>query len=244
MKGYVSLLALASRSSIYKIIAILLAMGAFQGVLFFQCVRKAAEINPGASLEGLLSESHIALVAAAAFAAVCVVLSMTGTEFSGSKVSYTLMGLRVRERDGALLWSLYNGMCFLLFWAFEAAVVLLLSRWYLSGLDPSLYHSQSLLLACYRNEFLHGLVPLEQYSLWIRNLLLAAALGIGASRFSFLQRRGKKGFGIVILGVLTLVFFPQVMGSTVTDSFIGLICLIQIIAGIAGFWGGEEDGKQ
>lgn len=238
MKRYYSVLAIGARSSIYKIIGILLAMVALQAGLFYLLAAQTPAKAP-LSPEGMILQSHIPWVSAAAFAAVCGVLCLAGSEVSHSRVRYTIRRLSVRERETVLLWAGYNTMCFLLFWAVQALILLLLCKWYLGGLDPAYHSRQSLFLACYRSAFLHSLIPMEEVSRLVRNLLLAAALGLLTARFSFLQRRDKKSIGIFVLAAITILFFSQPMGSGTEDFFMGFLAASAIVFGISSIW---EDG--
>ncbi|WP_152967692.1 hypothetical protein [Oxobacter pfennigii] len=168
---------------------------------------------------------------------------MTGSEFGGGKLRYTVQRLSVREEAVVFLWAGYNAVCFFLFWAVQLVIVLVLCRLYVTQMDTAYVSGQTIFLAFYRSNFLHSLLPLEEISRYVRNGILILTLGVCASCFSFRQRRGERGSAVVVLAVIVAVSFPNAMGSFGSDIFLSLVALCIAAGAVAGIWkerGGEN----
>ena len=88
MKQHLSVLMLITRSSIYKVIAVLIAMAAAQAGVFGYVLH--SNLQGGIHhLESMVSSSGIAWVFAAAFLLLTYVISRTGCK-NGSQPGYTI----------------------------------------------------------------------------------------------------------------------------------------------------------
>ena len=103
--------------------------------------------------------------------------------------------------------------CLLFFWAAHLGTLLALCAAALPRLAPEFSGPQALFLACYRDPYLHSLLPLDDCLLWVRNLSMCAALGTAAASFSFQRRMGRRAFAILPLAALSALCFPLPMGS-------------------------------
>lgn len=243
MRQHLSLLMLAAGSTIYKILLLLALMAAGQSLLFYQATQKGLAAETPLPLEEIVTSSHMIWLAGGAFLILMVLLTLTGTEFKGSKLRYTLGRLAVDERVAVLWWTLYNAICIFVFLVVELLLVYVLGRFYLAKMDGAFINQQSLWLAFYRNKFMHGLLPLADKSLYARNIVFTLSLGLTAACFSFRQRRDKWGIAVVIMTALVLVTFPQRMGafdSHLAMSFIALTVAAVAYAGIWGVWNNEN----
>ena len=101
----------------------------------------------------------------------------------------------------------------LFFWAAHLGTLLALCAAALPRLAPEFSGPQALFLACYRDPYLHSLLPLDDCLLWVRNLSMCAALGTAAASFSFQRRMGRRAFAILPLAALSALCFPLPMGS-------------------------------
>lgn len=244
MRKHLSVLMLAVRSSIYKVILLIAATGAVQAALFARSMGRRSGLQER-TLAAVLEDSHIDLAAGLAFVLLCVILSLTGCEF-GSKLRYTLRRLAVRERTVSLWWALYNTGCFAIFWMSQMLVTLALCRWFGVNASGEVFGPQTVFLAYYLDPYLHSLMPMAEVSRWIRNILLCISLGISAAAFSQKLRAGKKGVAIFVLAVIVLWGFRAEMALTDMDVIPGLAAVI--IGGVSFFgilMGGEcEDEGQ
>lgn len=197
---------LITRSTIYKVIGVLILMTIVEFLLFSWVLSSLA----GGEIIGLeyaFDNSYIFFVFAAAFCA--LVIMLTGLDRrKKAKPEYTLLRLSITEKQIFLWHSLYNFLCFLLFLLLQTLVVMGLCQYYMdSGIDPTV-SVQTVFLAFYRNAFLHSLLPLDNPFNMAGNVFLALAMGICCARSTVLQRCGK-GSGIMIftiyMGIRTFI---------------------------------------
>lgn len=237
MRKHLSVLMLAARSTVYKVVGLLLIMAAVQAALF----RFALQNDESSGLELLITQSRVPLVCGVCFLILCALLSLTGCELHGSKLRYTLQRLSVDERTTVLWWAAYNIICLIIFWGVQLAVVLLLCRIYTAQADPARVSGQTVFLAFYRNKFLHSLLPLGETSRYIRNVLLIVGLGVSSACFSFRLRHGEKGIAVIVLAAAAVVFFPQTMGSFGNDLFMYVLTLAVTASAVSGLWNGRDN---
>lgn len=243
MKQHLSVLMLAARSTVYKLLGLLLVMAAVEGALFYLVLNRLLH-GELISLEQVVNQSRMPLVCGVCFLLLCVMLSLTGCEYSGSKLQYTIKRLSVREETTVLWWAVYNTVCFLAFWAVQLLIAVLLCRLYVAKVDPVSVSGQTIFLAFYRDKFLHSLLPLEEISRYIRNALLICGLGASAACFSFRQRHGQKGIAIVALAAVTLGYFSRPMGSFGSDLVMAIMAVAVAAVAIAGIWGERVDEEE
>ncbi len=224
MKQHLSVLMLAARSTLFKIVGIFVLMAAAEGALFVVALRnaQAAELY---GLEQTITQSRIALACGVGFLLVCTLLSLSGCELSGSKIGYTMGRLSIREETALFWWGVYNTLIFLIFWAVQLLIVLLLGRYYTLQADPAAVSDQTIFLAFYRQKFLHSLLPLDEVTRTVRNVVLIVCLGATSAFFSYRQRRGQKGVAVILLAALTFVGFSREMGSFGNDILIMFVAL-------------------
>lgn len=168
MKRIASLLMLAARSTLWKAAGITLASCLTEAGLFLAAlsgwqdtVRTAYyEYSNPMGLEGLLMQYPLSWCFRIGLVLVCAVLAFLGWEGS-SRVSYTLRRLSVGHRALTLLWAGYGFFCLLFFWAAHLGTLLALCAAALPRLAPEFSGPQALFLACYRDPYLHSLLPLD-----------------------------------------------------------------------------------
>ncbi len=206
MKKYVSLFALWTRQCVYKFFLLLLVMAAAEAGLFY------LQISAGKTLEQALENGHLGLAFAAAFFLLWALLCSTGCQGSG-KLGYTLQRLRVSSRGEFVCHWLHNSVYFFLLWFAQTGIMLGLCEMhrYVSGVD---YGPQAVLLACYRVEFFHSLLPLADWGVYVCNCVMALALGAATAYFSVMERQGRRAAASVFLAVMCVSSFKRAMGSS------------------------------
>ena len=223
MKQYVSVFILMLQSIWKKLFIILAVLTAADCALF--------SLGTGRYLwvEDIFSEQRFGLLYCIALLTVLVMLctSMTGT----TRQAYTLQRLALSGHTVFRVQVLVNLTAFLLLWAVQLMTVLLLCRFYLSRQLASADHSldfceQSLFLAFYRNEFLHGLFPMGELTRWMRNLALISGLAVTSAYETCHLHYNRKGtWSPYILAGLTLTCFQQEMGSWIADCLLTALAL-------------------
>ncbi len=206
MKKYISLFALWTRQCVYKFFLLLLVMAAAETGLFW------LQISGGKNLEQALEYGHLGIAFAAAFFLLWALLCSTGCQGSG-KLGYTLGRLRVSAPAGFVCHWLHNSVYFFLLWFAQTGIMLGLCEMHkrVSGVD---YGPQAVLLASYRVEFFHSLLPLADWGVYVCNCVMALALGAATAYFSVMERKGRRAGASVVLAVMCVFSFKRAMGSS------------------------------
>ncbi len=244
MNRYLSTVGLYARSNLYKILLITLVTALLAGFLVYR-YPTPQEItkyyydfdgNPvpytynTPYLDDVIGLSRAPVVCAVGFTAIVAVMCLTGCGY-GVKTDYTVRRLRVREKTACLLWAGYHAALLLLFWAVLALTlygVLLHSQ----GKVPEWYGqvgSQTMMMLCYTDTFLHHLVPLQDVAMWGLSISSVLAVSFTTVLFSYRQRHGS--FSPLLLLAL---------GGTIGSFFCGLmlsaayLLLMLLLLGVAG----------
>lgn len=224
MGKYLSVAGLIARSSFYKVLAVLFAGMLIQFSLFHFATES---YTPTFTIEGVFASSFVPLVSIAVYFAVYALVAFTGTQF-GSKCGYTINRLLIDENEYFTIQTVYNSLVFLFVWFFEALIATLCCIYAFLNAPENTVHAQSIFLSFYRSAFLHGLIPLEAWHVWLRNIFLAVATGFAASRFSFKQRRSKFSLISLAVPILTCRFFA-VKADDWANSIIVIIGAVLVI---------------
>lgn len=218
MKQHISVLGLFARSSLWKVMAVLLLMSGVE-IFFFEkelqaaLTAHAADVGLGfPQLERLLDRGAANVWFALAFVLITLLLVLPGCEFR-ARSGYTLRRLSVGEVS-IFLWQLsYNIFVYFLMVVWQTVLCYGLCMRYVALAPSAAVSGQTLFLAFYRSELLHALLPMADVALWLRNLFLLAALGISSAIFPCKQRAGKYSGGIVALAAYAVVFFERGIGE-------------------------------
>lgn len=234
MRKYLSVFGLFARSSVYKILGVLLIMCSAEIGIFavlFRETRIAYESGIGIGIEPIeliLDNTLFRLCFGLAFIAITVLLCLSGTEYA-SKTGYTLKRLSISEKKTFFCQAAYNIFIYLFLWALQLVVCFGLCSYYIVNAPEECVSNQTLFLAFYRSSFLHTLLPLSDLPLWIRNVFLAAALGFAAAEFPYKQRRKKFAPSIIALALFTIVFFSREIGD-ITNCVIVIVIALLVCA--------------
>ena len=222
MKKHLSVLMLLARSSIYPLLALLAAVAAAQAGAFLLAARMAQGV---VSPEILVKNGRLSLIFAAGFLALSALACTFGTETS-ARQRYTLRRLRIGERAVYAWQAAYNAACFLLYWATGALTAMALTALYLRGCPAGEVTGQSLFLTFFRNDYLHSLVPLQDWPRLVRNLIFAAALGLSTAYVPYGHSRSGKGANAIALIAMVTVTFVRGVGEYTGDLFYALFALM------------------
>ena len=156
----------------------------------------------------------------------------------GSKTTYTLNRLGLTENAVTLVFGgVFTGY-FLLYWAVQLAFAYGVFVWY-SRL--SLVSSNTFMLAVWRSEWLHILLPLGEWWNYLRNLVICLSFGFCAAFAAQQGRRGKIPLTWFIAPVLCAFLLNGRIGSTGQD----ITLTVLLIGFTVGYWfvlkGGRED---
>jgi hypothetical protein len=242
MKPHLSVLMLVARSTIYKIVGLLLLLALVDGVLFHFALgpNQIGTDRVFTSLEYAFARSRISVAFGVSFLVMTVLLERTGYA-SGGKPGYTLRRLSISERSVFVWQALYNTSCYVMLWAAQLFTALALCRLYLLRADPALTSGQTVFLAFYRNAFLHNLLPLGEVSRWVSNIAVIIGFGVTSASIPFGRRRGKAGASEIVRAMFALVFFNRELGIYGYDIFLSLFGLTMTGVAIYRVWRGDTE---
>lgn len=238
-KKYISVMMLAAENSIYRALGLILVMGSLELLIFYYFLSSLLKRGNMPGLEELISRSGMSWIGLAAFVILCLFLLLPECEYGGSRVGYTIGRLAVSERCVYYLWTAYHVMVLILFWLAQLLIALIACRMYLEKAAPSVVSGQTVLLAFYRQGFLHNLMPLEEWSRYMRNILILVSLGFGISDFSRRQRQSEKSGLILVPLMCVLLGFRQGIGDWGLDIMVSLLNCILIGVMVRRLWGDE-----
>ncbi len=255
MNRYVSVLGLAARSSLWKGLGVILASAALAGALLYRTpcgVTRVVEDNVNGmpmiyeetvTLADLPARGWIFIPLVLGFILLCGLLMTTGWG-RGAKSAYTVQRLRVKEGTVSLLWTGYNFMMLLLFWAVTAAVLLgVMSLQVKNYPHPQEVGPQTLVLALYGSRLLHHLLPMGDALTWIGNLVCLAACAVGCmdvARKRWVGRTG--GILLAIAMALTVLSFRIDLQS---GSMLLVILIQAVVTGVGIYsWEERDEGEK
>lgn len=208
MKRYLSVFEMIARSSIYKVLLALVAMVVAQGICFYLSILSPS----GLGIEDYIEQSHFSLIFKIAYLLITIILVIPGMDI-GSKQSYTLKRLRIKEKRIFWLQSLYNMLAYMLLWGAQLAMLLVSCLVYQKNLPEGInLTNQTMFLAFYRNDFMHTILPLEDTPGWWMLVVICVTTAFTAAEFTKLRREGKFGFEILILIATVLIYLPRPLG--------------------------------
>lgn len=223
IKPALSLWALLARSSIYKIMGIMLVMAAAEIMLF--CLGRKYAL-----LSDALGRSYISVVFLAALGLTVCVLSWTEGRLD-RKSSATMLRLRLSPGSMYLVRTVYNVLCLAVLFMVQIWLAILLVAIYGKEMTDAYASSQRLFLAFYRIEFLHCLLPMAETGKWVRNLLLLLAFGMEAA-----GKDKKKNVTLNLLYVLTVSWFVTSLGGDIQDVLCGGVYVVIIAVNAWRVW--------
>ena len=215
---YTSIMALAARSAM-PILLPLWAVGMLLQVGLFLWNQDIGRIDL------IMEESRISLVFSIMLILTMEVLSILGRDKSG-QLGYTLSRLSVSQRKIHCIWAGCYALCFFLLWAMELVLMVGLSQWFVMQNDGG---SQAIFLSFYSNDFLHALLPLDEWSIWLRNIVMMCYMGVTASYLSYVSRRSGRGVWATVILYILVMNFPIALGglaSSVIDITVMAVVMV------------------
>ena len=221
MKKRMSGAALGLRLTFWPVIGVILAWSGLQVWGFMRSEYFwAAEsyVNPMA-FEDILDNQDVFFYGKLSF---LMILGMTLIA-PKNKASYTLRRLRISERELTVGWALVFSGYYLLSWAVQLGLTMILFRIYGKRVEVE---AMDYFLACYRGRYLHLLLPLGEPWGYARNIVMCLGWGSMGALTGRYCRHGGKPFMAVALVILTLMFLPGEMASRITDIW---FCVLMIV---------------
>lgn len=233
MRKHLSVWMTAARGIAGPLALILLVMAAAEGVLLWS----AYPDYEATGLYFLLSDCPLVWPFRAALVLLAAACCLHGSGLGGSAVGNTLGRLRVSELTAFLLWGLCYAMAFVILWAVQAGILLGAGWYFTAHAAPSAASAQTVLIASWQVPFFHAVLPLDQWTGYVRMACLSLGLGTGCAAWSFWRRRTANGYAapfLVILWVVTITFDPTDLSM---DLFLILAALVTAGVSIYLVWG-------
>ena len=236
MKKYISIFELFARNTIFKILLVLVAMGTVQIAMFHKVMREWIPLDyydldfqaiEHYTLEYMVDRSNSVIFMGIAFVLITVILCWNGCNI-GSKSSYTLQRLQVRENKIFIMQSIYNSLCYVLLLCTQIGVFFVQGSMYVARAGH--VTNQTVFLAYYRNAFMHSVLPLEGAMRWSASVLMVLGCGVTTAVFTYLQRRGKIAWSLFMVVAITLVGFKQELGNQTSIVMASIIWGIIVIS--------------
>lgn len=247
MKKHLSVFSLLARESIYKIFLLWIFSFATQAIIFMIQIEKqlSAELP---SIKNTFEGAFIHIIFFIFFVIMLLLLTKTGMQFS-SKTGYTLRRLRISEKSVFLWQSLYNFIMVFLTLLFEIALCFILANAAANKLPSQFITHQSVYIAFYDCAFLQNLFAGVDTARIIRNIITVISLALNCAAFSYLIRRNKKLYSLIIVIALSFSIFavspqtisPFAAAGLAEDVFkIFLMLIMDVIAVSAVVLGREQ----
>lgn len=242
MKQRLSVWMLILRPTLVPLVLLLSGSSILQYLFFRRALAEAVDTFGGraptysASFEAILREGPFQLIPAVVFLLTALLFLFAAGDAAGGRMGDSLGRLAVSEKETHLWWAGWFSLGFLLVAVWQLLLLLgLLTLWLRSPLGVYA-GSHPYLLACWRSPLLHSLLPLDDLTRWIRNLILLPCLGLCLSVGAYFNRRGKRTLTPLWPIGLTLVLFVREKASFGTDLLLTLSVLLPTLALLYTFW--------
>lgn len=257
MKKYISVLALDVKNTIFKVLGILILMSAVEFGYFYLYLQKEVERwqsagvpwqAPGmvTSFDSMLTESRMEIFFMITVALIGAVLIWACSEHGKVRSKFTWHRLQIERRQVFAVWAAYRVLCMVLVAAWQILLIIAMDGMY-QEIWAQGHAPQSLFLACYRNQFLHGLLPLSDPFGAVRNVCCMLLWGMGTAYVGYAGfAEHQQGCSIVIVGMLfTVVLFPvivPVLWYKILSLAVPILWTVGIIISVKGSLGEQYDG--
>ena len=138
----------------------------------------------------------------------------------GSKTVYTMNRLGLSEMQATLVFGAVFTGYFLLYWVFQLAVCYGFFVWYSR---VSLVGSNTFMLAAWRSEWLHTLLPLNEWWGYLRDLVVCLSFGFSAACGSALSRRGRHPLMSIVPPALCILLLDGRIGEAPVNLLLTLL---------------------
>ena len=241
MKKYLSVFEMITRSTLYKVLIVIILMVAVQLSMFWAELNEAisrASDKISMGMELIVDESYIVVPLAIGFVFITIILCWCGCNI-GSNQGYTLRRLQIPEWAVFGLQALYNCLCYVLLWTSQVAVTVGISSLYVQHATE--LTNQSIVLAYYKNSYMHNVLPMGDILGWALLVCLILASGVASAAFPVQQRRGKIGFSILVTVAVAIMSFPNRLDSEYT---LVVACPLFIVTMVVALYGATEGIKE
>lgn len=183
MKKHLSVAMVAARSIVGPLIGVLLALAAAEGAMLLLSLR----VFGGQRLELVLGGAGAAFWYRVAFLALALLF-----RFRNQGLENAVDHLRISDWTATLWWGLCFTAAYVVLWAVQVGVLLGSSAYALSQMPELAASPQAVFLASWRYGFFHALLPLDQWTGYLRQIAVCLSAGMSCASWAFWQRRDLK----------------------------------------------------
>lgn len=224
MKKHLSIFMIIIQNRLIRLLAILLGTALLQGLAFLAF--------GGNSLPLFFDKRFVnafTILAGIGYVLLTLLCAYSLGEVDSTK--YTLQRLSVSERSFFLWTCLASVLCFLMYWMTELLVVFALGTYYYTK-NAALFGPQGLTVALYRCSIFHGLLPLIETRLWVRNFLFALLFGIYCTGFNLGNVHKSRGLSFSVVPIMLMAMLvPAEIGQNFIIPFVffGIMAFIVVM---------------
>ncbi len=227
MRKFVSIFGLFAKMSFYKIILIFVILSVLQLSLYG--IRLNVVLTEDINNIPMLEETFNFIYPLSFLACLCMVCKVLISSSNHSeKTAYTVQRLQIGEKAFFYIQTVYNFLMLFALFAVQAMLLFAMCKYYINNAPSELISEMSLFMAFYRVDFLHSVLPLDDIFMVFRNIFILVGLAFASASFSFKGRRGKFGYSIIILAVITCIMFIQGIEDAPYNITLHLAALIVI----------------
>ena len=238
MKSYLSVFMLMCRRLLPKAFVIMLLVSAAQCGAFFVSRGQYAP-GFGYALARVYDSARCELIAGAGLVLLSVLMASVGCDRAGSRQENVLNRLAVSPRAVLVMQALANAVLLLVYLFLQLGTAAALLRSALDGV-AEYGRDQALMLAFYRSDYLHSLLPLADWTRVMRVVALILGLASALACYPARQRSGSRPVAGIAALCLVLLFFSGRLYQEGTDFAVALAGLVTAAAPVLMLWGDEN----
>ncbi len=235
MRKHISVFMLMVRSSVYRLLLVLLGMTLAETAVFYMQPDRNDRL-----LFDIFDNGTFIVYAAAVV--LCALIQLFVCTSGKAQPRYTLARLSVSEK-AVMVWHwLSAAMCFLIIWAWQIILLYAFARWHGAMANSEVLSHQSIFLSTFRRQFLHSVLPLEDISRLARNVVMAICMGGVCAAAAYKLRRGKKaGFGPAFVSALFVGTFRAEHFEISYDGFAMFAFAFVLVISMVGVFAGDAE---
>lgn len=236
MRKHLSVIMLILRCFVYKLLLIMLCMAAAEAAIIFFMPEAKMQL-----LFDLIDSSRVNFVYTAA--AALLMISLIGVcSFGNSHPRYTLARLSVSERTVMFWHWLCGALSFLILWLWQIVLLYAIAIWHIGAAEPGYVSHQSIYLATFRSTFIHSILPLDDVSRFLRNIVIALCMGGSCATGAYKLRRDKKGvFAPTFLIALFAGTYSAEHFEVSYDGFLMFAFALVLVISLVGVFTGDAE---
>lgn len=236
MRKHLSVFMLIARSSVYKLFLVMLGMAAAE-IALVALVAEAKTLL----LFQLVESSRIYFVYIVAVA-LTVIFSLGACSMGSAHPRYTLARLSVSYKVVMLWHWLYSALALLALWMWQAILLYGISLWHHSVADAGYISHQSIFLSSFQSNFFHSVLPLDDFSRLMRNIVMVLAMGGVCATGAHKIRRGQTGIfaAILLIGIFGAAFRSEHFAVN-NDGFLMFVFALVLVISLYGVFAGDAE---